>query len=183
MHLTGERPPAASPSAHQPTPAQAAHLRAGGNRLLVAGFLGTHVLGLLTIVAFAVARGGVGAVSAAVGVVVVLLYRVLGQWVTVRMAGRQVNQQLAVALGSLGVRVSALLLLAAVWFSLPADVAARFDVVALAVGVLAAEIGWTGALLLASLRARVLVYDEPAEVSPTTDESPVAATEPGRGRR
>ncbi|MDN5724638.1 MAG: hypothetical protein L0G99_01720 [Propionibacteriales bacterium] len=165
MNLTDEQPQAVS-AGHVPSASQAAAMRRHGSRLLAAGFIGAHVLGILTIIVLAITLGTPGAISGALGVVVVLMYRLIGQMISNSSTRLAVGQQMATAMGSLILRVTVLLVLVAVWLSLPAEVAARFEVIGIASGVLAAELGWLAALMITGLRTRMPIYD-PAESAET----------------
>ncbi|MFW6598566.1 hypothetical protein ACQBAU_08445 [Propionibacteriaceae bacterium Y2011] len=171
MNATAEQPVAALPAGHVPSEDQAAAMRVNGQKALVAGFVGAHILAVPTLIVLGITLGRAGMVTGALGAVVVLLYRIFGQMITNNATRQPVGSQLATAMGSLLLRMTALLVLLGVWFALPAEVTAPLEPIGIALGILAAELGWMGALIVTGIRARMPIYDLPASTFDNTGSS------------
>lgn len=144
-----------------PGPVQRSVLAGRARALLVGGMVGAHLLALPVIVTAAVLDGARGAVSAALGAALALLFYTFGQAVQVRFAGASATTLMAASLASFGVRAGLLAAAFTGWLNLDPAAQSRLAPAALAAGVGAGVIGWLLGLARAYSRLRILAFDEP----------------------
>jgi hypothetical protein len=128
-------------------------------RLLMAGVAGGHAALLACVVAFALAGGWPGALSAAIAGVVTIAFFTIGQAVQVVVADAPARRILIASLASYVLRVTVLGLLLALALD-NADWVAWLDPVAVAATTIAVVIGWLAVELWVYSRMRIPVYDE-----------------------
>lgn len=128
-------------------------------RLLMAGVAGGHAALLACVVAFALAGGWPGALSAAIAGVVTIAFFTIGQAVQVVVADAPARRVLIASLASYVLRVTVLGLLLALALD-NADRVAWLDPVAVAATTIAVVIGWLAVELWVYSRMRIPVYDE-----------------------
>lgn len=126
--------------------------------LLVAGLVGSHMVGLVCIGLFGAVRGPQAMGSAAVGFALVLLFSTIGQLVMVRVAVSRPQVVLFAAMASYVVRCT-LLTLALGWAFTRPELMVMADRTALVVTTLATVIGWLTAEIVRFARMRIPAFD------------------------
>lgn len=144
---------------------QRAVLAGRARRLLVAGFLGGHLGGLLALAAWALLDGSRGAVSALLGFAVAIVFQSIGQFVQIQFAASRPTSLMAASLLSFAIRAGLLLMAFAAWTELAPELRSRLDALALTVGIAATVVGWLVAVVIAHSRLRIPVFDLPADDS------------------
>lgn len=125
-------------------------------RLLLAGLAGGHLALAGVTVAYAIARGGTAAASAAVGAVLTIAFFTIGQGIVMRFAEREGFTLLVAGLASYGVRVAGLGLALAAYNASGLDL---LDPMATSIGIVVTVLVWTTVEILAMSRMRIPVYD------------------------
>lgn len=144
---------------------QRAVLAGRARRLLVAGFLGGHLGGLLALLVWALLDGSRGAISALLGFALAIVFQSVGQFIQIQFAASRPTSLMAASMLSFGIRAGLLLMAFGAWTELAPQVQARFDVLALTVGIAATVVGWLVAVVITHSRLRIPVFDLPVEES------------------
>jgi len=134
-------------------------------RLLTGAAIGGHVVGLVCVLAFWLARGPASGISAAVAAAVTLAFSIIGQAVQVLVADAPAKTVMIASLASYGGRVSVLGIVLLLALD-NAERVAAMDPVAVVVTTIAVVFGWLTAEFRVYSRLRIPVFDEPEETRP-----------------
>jgi hypothetical protein len=154
------RPPAARANTPSPNVMRA-------RRLLAGGALGGHAALVSCVVAFAIAGGVPGAVSAALAGILTVAFFTIGQAVQVLVADADPRTVLFASLVSYIARVGGLGALLALALA-NADRFKAMNTTAVAVTTIAVVLGWLAAEIWVFSRLRLPVFDETERTSDTT---------------
>lgn len=128
-------------------------------KLLLGGLVGGHLAWLVAIVALGLGGGARGAVSAALGGVLVIAFFTIGQAVQVRVADADPRRVLFVSLVSYAVRIGALGGLLGVALA-NRERLAGLDATAVALGTILVVVGWLAGEIRVFVTLRIPVFDE-----------------------
>lgn len=131
--------------------------RVRARRLLLAGLLATHVVGLVAVGVFGIVGGGRSAGSALLSAAVVIVFFGVGQGVQVLTADAAPRTALFASLGSYVLRVVGLGVLLKV--ALPYSETGLVDKAALFVSLTVCVLAWLAGEIVAFRRLRFPVYD------------------------
>ncbi len=126
--------------------------------LLIAGLVGSHMVGLACVGLYGALRGPQAMASAAVGFALVLLFSTIGQLVMVWVAVSRPQTVLFAAMASYVLRCT-LLTGALAWVFTQPELLAQADRTALVVATIATVIGWLAAEIFRFARMRIPAFD------------------------
>lgn len=131
---------------------------ARARRLLIAGLLGAHAVGIPVALGFGIVAGRPELASAGLGFAMVVLFSTVGQLVMVRLSASRPHVVMLGALASYLIRC-ALLTVAVAWVWTRPDLLSTLDPLALVAATISTVVGWLTAEVICFSRMRIQAYD------------------------